>query len=150
MRILEEKPLTLAEAKEILTELEKERDALGYEQKVTLDFMKTYVQLKKEDAEQAKKELKEKLPELKEHHVAMLINILPETVDEVRILFSKERVELDEEKMKQILEILDKIRPPERIKYKAFSGIRTEEKEEEQKEKSEEAALGENEEKEQS
>ena len=140
MKLIEEKPITVVEAKSILSKLEKERESLGYEQKITLDFMKAYVQLSEKDVEETKKELKEKLPELKDHHVVMLLNILPETVEDVKILFSKERIELDENKINQILEVLDKIRPAEKIKYKAFSGVKAEEKDEESASKEPEEA----------
>ena len=139
MKLVEEKPVTLVEAKKILEKLAKERSELGYEQKVTLDFLKTYVQLNKKSVDEARKELHEKLPELKEHQIVMLLNILPETEEDVKVIFSKERIEMDDTKIKQILEILDKIRPAERIKYKAFSGVGGEESRERKEAKEQEA-----------
>ncbi len=140
MKLIEEKPVTLVEAKKILEKLEKERGELGYEQKVTLDFMKAYVQLSQKSVLEAKKELREKIPELKEHHIVAILNILPETEEDVKIIFSKERIGLDEAKIKQILEIVDKIRPAERIKYKAFSGVSSEETKEKEESEAEGAS----------
>jgi DNA-directed RNA polymerase subunit F len=60
MKLVEEKPVSLLEAKNILEKLEKERDALGYEQKVTLDFMKAYVQLDEKSVNEQKKNCRRK------------------------------------------------------------------------------------------
>ncbi len=120
MKILEEEAISYAEAKEIMESVEKETQEMGYEQKITLDFLRSCVILDAESAREAKEELKKEIPELKDTHIAMILNILPEEEEDVKIIFAKERIELDETKMKEILEIVAKIRPEERITYKPF------------------------------
>ncbi len=120
MKILEEEAISYAEAKEIMEAVEKETQEMGYEQKITLDFLRSCVILNAESARKAKEELKKEIPELKDTHIAMILNILPEEEEDVKIIFAKERVELDETKIKKILEIVAKIKPEERITYKPF------------------------------
>ncbi len=134
MKVVEETPVTFAEAKEIMENLEKEREELGYEQKITLDFFKSCVNVSVEDVRKAREELKKEIPELKDHQIVMILNILPENEEDVKIIFAKERMELDDAKIKKILEIVDKIRPEERITYKPFGASRKEEKSEEESE----------------
>lgn len=131
-----EEAISMAEAKEILSKIVEERGELaGYEQKITLDFLKACVPLSGEDARKMKDELKNAIPELKDHQIAMIINILPMNDEDVKIIFAKERLELSEDMIKKILEIVDKYRPEEIVTYKAFSKS---EKSEEEKAKSEE------------
>lgn len=117
MKIIEEKPITLVEAKEILEGKEKERlsqgKEFGYEQKVTLDYLRKFVFLNKEDAEKLKAQLVS-LETLKDHQISMIVDLLPTTEDEINVLFMKERVALNKDQTAKILEIVNAIKPKEK------------------------------------
>ncbi len=49
-----------------------------------------------------------KISILKPRYITLIINILPDTDDEVEVLFSKERTNLKKEEIKQIVEIVKK------------------------------------------
>lgn len=119
MQILEEKNITLAEAKAILEKKEQEKVAaqkeLGYEQKVTLEHLRKFVRLSPETTEKAKKEL-EALGVLKDYQISALIDVLPKNEEEVNMLFVKERIGLEKEQVGKILSILNSIRPAEKVK----------------------------------
>ncbi len=135
MELEREEAISMAEAKEILSKVVEERGELaGYEQKITLDFLKACIPISGKDAKKMKDELKNAIPELKDHQIATIINILPMNEEDVKIIFAKERLELTDEIIKKILEIVDKYRPEEVITYKALSKSSDREKEEENQE----------------
>lgn len=97
------------EAKKILSGKGKDTK-LGYEQKITLDYLRKFAVLNKSDVDNAVKEL-EGIGVLKEHQIVILIDLLPKTEDDVKTIFMKERTALNKEQIKSILDVLDKIRP---------------------------------------
>lgn len=123
MKLLEERSITAAEAKEILDEKEKLTAApateetaakeLGYEQKVTLEYLRKFVHLTRAAAEKLKAEMSA-LGTLKEHQMTALIDVMPESEEEINLLFAKERVGLTKEQTAQILTILNSARPREK------------------------------------
>ena len=52
----------------------------------------------------------EKVPILKQRYIALILNVMPDTEEEVEALFSKERINLKKEEIKQIVDILAKFR----------------------------------------
>lgn len=108
MKVIESRPVTFVEAEKILEE--KKKSEMAYEQKITVDYLRKFVQIGEKEVELAKKELKEAIDDLKDHQIVMLINLLPETDEEVEVLFVKERLNLTKDQVKKILEVLDKIR----------------------------------------
>ncbi|MEM5793527.1 MAG: RNA polymerase Rpb4 family protein [Candidatus Aenigmatarchaeota archaeon] len=103
--IIEEKLLTNPEAEEILAERKKEIE-LGFEQKNTLDYLKKY---NKTTANKARKMIEElsKIPKLRERDVIKIVNLMPEDLDDLRLVMEKEYTNLTEEEKKLILEIVN-------------------------------------------
>jgi len=102
MKVLESKPIEFTQAKEILNKREENRE-LGYEQKITLDYLRNITYLTKEDVEKIIKSL-ESIDELKPHQIMMIVNMMPEDKDAVNALFMKERINLDDAQIKTILD----------------------------------------------
>lgn len=100
MEILEERPVPWVEAKKVLESKAKEKE-LGYEQKNALEHLKKFSKL----GVRAGEELCEKLSglRLKERQVAAIMNFLPLTVDELRLLLAYDSASLSEEEKKSIL-----------------------------------------------
>ncbi|MFB6075705.1 MAG: hypothetical protein ABEK17_01035 [Candidatus Aenigmatarchaeota archaeon] len=104
MEVLNEEEVPAAEAR---NSLKKRNDEdLKYEQKICLDFLKKHVDIQVTKARKMMNEL-ENVGRIKPHQAAMIVNILPENKEEVRLLFSKERTRLKEEEMDKILEIVE-------------------------------------------
>ncbi|MCK5474561.1 MAG: hypothetical protein KAI53_04090 [Candidatus Aenigmarchaeota archaeon] len=108
MKILDTKTATMAEALDILKN--ENEDNLGYEQKITLEYLHRHTLLSKKDVVVARAEL-EKIEGLKEHQITALLDLLPEKEEEVKIIFMKERITLETAQIKKVLEAIDKIRP---------------------------------------
>lgn len=99
--------ISLAEVKNILTKVEKERKELLYEQRIALEHAHKFARLPAGKTKTLIEELK-KVDGVEEFHAYKIADILPETEDDVRTLFAKERVSISTESIKKILEIVEK------------------------------------------
>ncbi len=106
MKIIESKPVSMAEAKEILSNREKGKE-LTYEQKLALEHLKKFTKLKPEEAKKFIEELSGVL-RMSPETMVQILNILPKNPDELRLIFARERFSLKEEEITKILDIVKK------------------------------------------
>lgn len=104
MEIKNESVVPLAEVKKILSQKEKEKE-LGYEQKVTLDFLKKFCKQPSAKAEKLAEELKS-LGKLSEKAVINIINFMPKDLDDMRVLLANERGDLSTDDKNKVLEMV--------------------------------------------
>ncbi|MBW6462240.1 MAG: hypothetical protein K0B07_04300 [DPANN group archaeon] len=120
LKTLSETPVTFAEAKSMLEAKEimlHENDKeLGHEQRITLEYLRTIAVLDINVAKETSKELIEAVPILKDHQVMMLVNLLPDCADDVELIFAKERIKLDIDQTKKIVDIIVKVKPKKVVK----------------------------------
>ena len=105
MEVLNEEEANIQDAKIIMEKRKKEKIELRYEQKICMDFLDKLPKLTEKQLEDFKAELT-KITILKPRHYALVINIMPDTEEEVESLFSKERTNLKKEEIKQIVDIV--------------------------------------------
>jgi len=106
MKVNETKPVSMAEAREILSSREKKKE-LGYEQKLALEHLNKFTKLKPEEAKKLLEELSAVL-RMSQETVVQILNFLPKDPDELRMIFSREKFSLKEEEINKILEIIKK------------------------------------------
>jgi DNA-directed RNA polymerase subunit F len=101
------KPVSLAEVKNILRKISKERPELIYEQRIALEHAEKFSTL---SAKQTKDLIAELLKQehIEELHAYKIADILPRTVDDVKAIFAKERVSPNEKEIKTIIELVNK------------------------------------------
>jgi DNA-directed RNA polymerase subunit F len=103
----EQKPVSLSEVKSILKKIEKERKELSYEQKIALEHSQKFARLPIKKTNDLIKELSEQ-GFLQESHVYKIVDLLPSKDDDVKTIFAKERITLNDSQIKKILEIVKK------------------------------------------
>jgi len=103
----EAKPVSISEVKSILKKIEKDREELLYEQKIALEHAHKFAKLNLKSSKELIKELS-KLEFLKEIHIYKIADLLPSTIDDIKTIFAKERINLNEKEIKQILDIVKK------------------------------------------
>ena len=106
MEIIEERLVNWAEAKKILESKEKEKE-LGYEQKNALEHLRKFSKLSMKKANDMIEELG-KIERLKDRQKIIIANMLPKDMEDLRVLFAKEVVNLSDEDKKKILSIVKK------------------------------------------
>ncbi|RAP52330.1 MAG: DNA-directed RNA polymerase subunit F [Methanosphaera sp. rholeuAM270] len=115
-KVIDTKPITISEAKEILMKkVEQKADEnnevdghqFTYEQNLTIDYVSKFALLDAEDA----KELVSKLEEyLSTVQAVKVVDLMPEDLDDLRLIFAKERGSFDSETLQNILDLLDQYR----------------------------------------
>lgn len=107
MEIIDKKPITLTEVKEILTN----KDDAGLSEEVlkifnkTLRYVTKFSKLSLKDAIELKEKIKNLNLNLSEEDIIKIVNILPKNPDEFRMLLSKEnKFQYTEEEIKKLLD----------------------------------------------
>jgi len=106
MDIIAEEDINIHDAKRIMKEREKERE-LVYDQKICLDYLDKITNLTQKQLESLLQELSQ-ISILKPRYTALILNVMPDTEEEVEALFAKERTNLKKEEVKQIVSIVGK------------------------------------------
>jgi len=101
------RPVSISEVKNILKKVEKDREELLYEQKIALEHALKFAKLPIKKTNDLIKELS-KLEFLDEIHVYKIADLLPQTEDDIKTIFAKERITFGEGEVKKILELVRK------------------------------------------
>ena len=102
-----DKIVSLAEVKNILKKISKERKEFLYEQKIALEHAEKIVKLTAKQTKDLITELM-KLDHIEEIHAYKIADILPKTEEDVKAIFAKERYTPNDKEIKNILEIVKK------------------------------------------
>ncbi len=105
MKKISESFVSAAEARESLEKRDIEK--LTYEQKICLDFLKKHVHLSAERAREMMEEL-QKIGRIDARQASMIVNLLPKTKDDVKLIFSKERTTLSDDEINKVLSTVNK------------------------------------------
>ncbi len=101
------KIVSLAEVKNILKKISKERKELIYEQKIALEHAERFARLSAKQTKDLITELM-KIEHMEELQAYKIADILPNTEDDVKAIFAKERYTPNDKEIKAILEIVKK------------------------------------------
>ena len=104
--------VSLAEVKNILKKVEKQRKELLYEQRIALEHATKFAKLSVKKTNDLIKELLT-IEKLEERHAYKIAELLPLNDEDIKAIFAKERVTLEDSDIKKILEIVDKYRVEE-------------------------------------
>ena len=102
--IIDSEPIPGVRVKEVLEEFSDENE-LNYEQNITLNHLARFKRYSAEDAE----EIMEKLVgdfNLRPKVAVHIVDLVPQDLADLRLIFAKEPSKVDNEEMKKILEFL--------------------------------------------
>ena len=105
MEVKSEKFASWADVKKALEKKEKEKE-LGYEQKNAIDHLRKFCKISEKEEKEMREELKAAVSKLNERHLTNIVNFLPMTNDELRVLFADERTVLSDEDKSKIVSIV--------------------------------------------
>ena len=108
MKIIESKPVSISEAKDIMIKREKGGE-MNYEQKLALEHLKLFTKLKASEAKKIAEEITY-IIKMSPETLIQIINILPKNADELRMIFASEKFSLQEDEVTKILDIVAKFR----------------------------------------
>lgn len=103
--VIESEPIPGVKVKEVLEEFSEDNE-LNYEQNVTLNHLARFKRYSVEDSE----EIIEKLVtdfKLRPKVAVHIVDLVPQDLADLRLIFAKEPSKVDNEEMKKILELLE-------------------------------------------
>ncbi|NLI61882.1 MAG: RNA polymerase Rpb4 family protein [Methanosarcinaceae archaeon] len=108
--VLEEKLLTISEVKELLLEIQEQRmedsdDEQVYEFRKALRHTELFSKLSASDSRKLVEEL-EKFEKMKPEIAIRIADIIPESNDELRAIYAKERFTISDEELTEILDLI--------------------------------------------
>lgn len=107
---LKEQVLTVSQVKKILESLGEEK--LDQLQRRSLDYASKFSRITPEKAEMLVKSLMEKF-ELEKEEAVLLVNCMPESIEEIRVFLAGGRKIVETSKLQGILSLLDEYRKRE-------------------------------------
>jgi len=109
-KALRERPLTISEAKKLLESIGE--DKLDQFQRRSLDYTSKFSKIEPEKAEELVKILNEKYG-LEVEEAISIVNIMPESIEEIRVFFAGGRKIVETSKLQEILNLLNTYRKKE-------------------------------------
>ncbi len=105
--IIEESPLTMAELKEELKKIKKRDEELNFRAEKTEEYLQQFTILKQKDAKELFKKIDElEVPRLKPEQIVKLIDIMPTTPDEVKMVLQGYPITVTKENMKRVADVI--------------------------------------------
>ena len=103
--IISSEPIPGAKVKEVLDEFSNENE-LNYEQNITLNHLARFKRYSAEDAEEIIEKLKSEF-NLREKVAVHIVDLIPEDLADMRLIFAKEPGQFSKEDMEKVLELLE-------------------------------------------
>ncbi|WP_299524704.1 RNA polymerase Rpb4 family protein [uncultured Methanobrevibacter sp.] len=104
-KIIESEPIQSVKVKEALEKFSQENE-LNYEQNITLNHLSRFKRYSIEDSDKIISELEDKVG--LRHKVAVrIVDLIPQDLSDLRLIFAKEAAHIEKEQMEDILEILN-------------------------------------------
>ena len=109
LKIINETPISNIELKEKIDAIKKRDKELRNKTTKTVEYLNTFTNLKRKDAEEIKKKvINLNIPRLKERHIIKIIDIVPKDLESLKLLFTGENITIKQEDIKKILEVITK------------------------------------------
>ncbi|HDD70870.1 MAG TPA: hypothetical protein ENF94_01775 [Candidatus Woesearchaeota archaeon] len=106
--IIGTKPINLYEVKETLEKIQKRDEELNFRAQKTMEYVQQVAKLGKEKAAELFKKIESlNVPRLKEQHINKIIDILPKTEEEVKVVMQGYNVTVSKENCKKIAEVVE-------------------------------------------
>ncbi|MBR9683258.1 hypothetical protein GOV03_01840 [Candidatus Woesearchaeota archaeon] len=103
-QFIEETPVTLVDVQEALQEIEERDKELNYRSNKTKEFLGLFTHVSKEKKEELYKKLTDlKLIRLKEAHIIKIIDFLPLTLEELKVILQAYPVSMPKKDMESIV-----------------------------------------------
>jgi len=104
-KIIEEKPLSMLDVKDMLSKIKKRDEELNFRANKTEEYINSITSLTPKKGQ----ELKEKLtaldiPRLKEQHILKIIDIMPSSMDQLKMLLQGYTVTVNNDNLKKIID----------------------------------------------
>ena len=109
VKIINEEPASMAELKGELEQIKKRDKELGFRANKTEEYLNQFVKVK-DIKDLVKKIDKLEIPRLKTNHIVKIVDVMPKTVNDMKVLLQGYTITVNNENLTKILEVLEKYR----------------------------------------
>lgn len=107
LKIVSEKPLSLVEAKDKLAAIKKRDEEVGSKATKAFEYLTTFVHMNKKQADQLAAKIAElNIPRLRDRHIVKIIDMLPQDLDSLKVIFTGDNITIKPEDLKRILDVI--------------------------------------------
>ena len=107
IEIISEKPIGMSELKQEIEKIKKRDKELGFRATRTEEYLQHFSTIK--NPEELTKKIDDlKIPRLREIHIIKIIDILPKTVDELKVILQGYTITVNNENLKKIIDTVNK------------------------------------------
>ena len=103
--IIKSEPIPGVKVKEVLEEFSEDNE-LNYEQNITLNHLARFKRYSLEDTEEILEKLQSEF-NLRPKVAVHIVDLVPQDLADLRLIFAKEPMQIDKEEMEKILELLE-------------------------------------------
>lgn len=105
--ILSEEPITMAEVKKALADIKKRDEELNFRANKSEEYLNEFVELTADQALELKKKLEAlKISRLKDDQITKIIDLLPATLDAIKVILSGYTLSLSKKDMEQVISVV--------------------------------------------
>ncbi len=106
--IIEEKPITMVELKEELTKIKSRDKELNFRSNKTLEYLNVFAKMTPQKAVELEQKLEKlNIPRLRDFHMKKIVDILPKTVDDLKVILQGYTLTVSNENIKKIVSQID-------------------------------------------
>ena len=108
-KVITEVPVTMSFVKAELAKIKKRDTELNFRAGKCEEYLNQFAPLSVKDADELKSALEKlNIPRLKEEHVVKIVDVLPASLEDVKLVLSAYTVNISQENMKKIAETVSK------------------------------------------
>ncbi|MBU1204855.1 MAG: hypothetical protein KKA61_02195 [Nanoarchaeota archaeon] len=105
--IISEKPVTITELKQEIDKIKKRDKELNFRVGKTEEYLSHFMTLSKAKEDELIKKLEKlNIPRLKDIHITKIVDIIPKTVDELKIILQGYTITVNNDNIKKIVDII--------------------------------------------
>lgn len=110
--VISEEPITMVEMKEELKRIKKRDKELHFRSQRTEDYLNQFVHVKPDEAKKFIAKLEGlKIPRLKDIHIFKIVDLMPTTVDGLKVILQGYTVSVNNDNMKKIVDAVKSFLP---------------------------------------
>jgi DNA-directed RNA polymerase subunit F len=113
--VQEEQPISIYDLKREVSKIKRREDELGLRTGKTEEYLNQFVVLKLKDADALEQDIiKLDIPRLKDYHIKKILDLLPATVEELKVVLQGYTLTVTKENMAKIVKAIQKYLPEEK------------------------------------
>jgi DNA-directed RNA polymerase subunit F len=108
-KIISEEAINIVDLKKDLDKIKKRDEEVGFRTNKTIEYLQDFVKLKPTDAKKLYEEIEKlDIPRLKDVHINKVIDLMPSTVDELKIILQGYTLTVTKDSMQKIIDVVKK------------------------------------------